>query len=477
MLGIHMRKRRASYEVDMLNGPLLGKIIRFSLALTMTNVLQLLYSAADLVVIGRFSGSETAIAAVGATNALVSLIVNFFIGLSVGVSVLVARGYGTGNRRSVEQVVHTSMTVALICGLVVMTIGLCFSKTFLVWMGTSDAIIDQSTLYLSIYFIGAPFNTIYNFGASILRSTGDTKRPFYFLSLAGLVNVILNVIFVCGFHIDVAGVAIATVASQMLSAILILLCLMKQEGMCRFTIRKMRIHGDVLREILRIGLPASIQNTLFSISAVMVQSSVNFFDVTYAAPGTAPYTSGSSAANNIEGFVYTSLNSFQHAAMSFTGQNYAAGQYNRTRKIIRCCIFSSLVVAIIMGGAAIIFGKQLLSIYVPGDTDAIFYGYQRLVVLCSTYALCGFMEVLVGQLRGLGHSMVPMLISVIGICGLRVFWISVVFEMTHDWVILFLSYPVSWIITITAQFISYYIIQKKMPKQDVDLSALQNKTA
>ncbi len=477
MLGIRMRKRRASYEVDMLNGPLLGKIIRFSLALTMTNVLQLLYSAADLVVIGRFSGSETAIAAVGATNALVSLIVNFFIGLSVGVSVLVARGYGTGNRRSVEQVVHTSMTVALICGLVVMTIGLCFSKTFLVWMGTSDAIIDQSTLYLSIYFIGAPFNTIYNFGASILRSTGDTKRPFYFLSLAGLVNVILNVIFVCGFHIDVAGVAIATVASQMLSAILILLCLMKQDGMCRFTIRKMSIHGDVLREILRIGLPASIQNTLFSISAVMVQSSVNFFDVTYAAPGTAPYTSGSSAANNIEGFVYTSLNSFQHAAMSFTGQNYAAGKYNRTRKIIRCCIFSSLVVAIIMGGAAIIFGKQLLSIYVPGDTEAIFYGYQRLVVLCSTYALCGFMEVLVGQLRGLGHSMVPMLISVIGICGLRVFWISVVFEMTHDWVILFLSYPVSWIITITAQFISYYIIQKKMPKQDIDLSALQNQTA
>ena len=477
MLGIRMRKRRASYEVDMLNGPLLGKIIRFSLALTMTNVLQLLYSAADLVVIGRFSGSETAIAAVGATNALVSLIVNFFIGLSVGVSVLVARGYGPGNRRSVEQVVHTSMTVALICGLVVMTIGLCFSKTFLVWMGTSDAIIDQSTLYLSIYFIGAPFNTIYNFGASILRSTGDTKRPFYFLSLAGLVNVILNVIFVCGFHIDVAGVAIATVASQMLSAILILLCLMKQDGMCRFTIRKMRIHGDVLREILRIGLPASIQNTLFSISAVMVQSSVNFFDVTYAAPGTAPYTSGSSAANNIEGFVYTSLNSFQHAAMSFTGQNYAAGKYNRTRKIIRCCIFSSLVVAIIMGGAAIIFGKQLLSIYVPGDTEAIFYGYQRLVVLCSTYALCGFMEVLVGQLRGLGHSMVPMLISVIGICGLRVFWISVVFEMTHDWVILFLSYPVSWIITITAQFISYYIIQKKMPKQDIDLSALQNQTA
>ena len=477
MLGIRMRKRRSSYEVDMLNGPLLGKIIRFSLALTMTNVLQLLYSAADLVVIGQFSESETAIAAVGATNALVSLIVNFFIGLSVGVSVLVARGYGTNNRRSVNQVVHTSMTVALICGLIVMVTGLCFSKTFLVWMGTSDAIIEQSTLYLSIYFIGAPFNTIYNFGASILRSTGDTKRPFYFLSLSGLVNVILNLIFVCGFHIDVAGVAIATVASQMLSAFLIVLCLMKQEGMCRFEIKRMRIHGEVLREILRIGLPASIQNTLFSISAVMIQSSINFFDVTYAAPGTAPYTGGSSAANNIEGFVYTSLNSFQHAAMSFTGQNYAAGKYNRTRKVMKCCIFSSLIVAIVMGGTAILFGRQLLSIYVPGDELAIRYGYQRLIVLCSTYALCGFMEVLVGQLRGLGRSMVPMLISVIGICGLRVFWISVVFAMTHDWIILFLSYPVSWIITISAQFISYYIIQRKLPKEDIDLSALQNQTA
>ena len=477
MLGIRMRKRRSSYEVDMLNGPLLGKIIRFSLALTMTNVLQLLYSAADLVVIGQFSESETAIAAVGATNALVSLIVNFFIGLSVGVSVLVARGYGTNNRRSVNQVVHTSMTVALICGLIVMVVGLCFSKTFLVWMGTSDAIIEQSTLYLSIYFIGSPFNTIYNFGASILRSTGDTKRPFYFLSLSGLVNVILNLIFVCGFHMDVAGVAIATVASQMLSAFLIVLCLMKQEGMCRFEIKRMRIHGEVLREILRIGLPASIQNTLFSISAVMIQSSINFFDVTYAAPGTAPYTGGSSAANNIEGFVYTSLNSFQHAAMSFTGQNYAAGKYNRTRKAMKCCIFSSLIVAIVMGGTAILFGRQLLSIYVPGDELAIRYGYQRLIVLCSTYALCGFMEVLVGQLRGLGRSMVPMLISVIGICGLRVFWISVVFAMTHDWIILFLSYPVSWIITISAQFISYYIIQRKLPKEDIDLSALQNQTA
>ncbi len=469
-------RKRSSYEVDMLNGPLLRKIIRFSLALTMTNVLQLLYSAADLVVIGRFSGSETAIAAVGATNALVSLIVNFFIGLSVGVSVMVARGYGTGNRRSVEQVVHTSMTVALICGLIVMAIGLFFSKTFLVWMGTSDAIIDQSTLYLKIYFIGAPFNTIYNFGASILRSTGDTKRPFYFLSLSGLVNVILNLIFVCGFHIDVAGVAIATVSSQMLSAILILLCLMKQEGMCRFTIKKMRIHGDVLGEILRIGLPASIQNTLFSISAVMVQSSINFFDVSYAAPNTAPYTSGSSAANNIEGFIYTSLNSFQHAAMSFTGQNYAAGKYNRTRKVLTCCIFSSLIVAIVMGSAALLFGKQLLAIYVPGDELAITYGYQRLIVLCSTYFLCGFMEVLVGQLRGLGRSMVPMLISVIGICGLRVFWITVVFAMTHDWQVLFLSYPVSWIITVAAQFISYYLIQRKLPKQDFDLSALQDQT-
>ena len=239
----------------------------------------------------------------------------------------------------------------------------------------------------------------------------------------------------------------------------------------------MRVHGEVLREILRIGLPASIQNTLFSISAVMVQSSINFFDVTYAAAGTAPYTSGSSASNNIEGFIYTSLNSFQHAAMSFTGQNYAAGKYDRTRKVLKCCVFSSLVVAIVMCSLAWVFGRQLISIYVPGDALAISYGYQRLTVLCATYFMCGLMEVLVGQLRGLGRSMVPMLISVIGICGLRVFWISVVFEMTHDWTVLFLSYPVSWAITIAAQFISYYFIQRKLPKEDMNSSTLQEQKA
>ena len=461
-----LARKRTKREVDMLNGPLFGKIMVFAFSIMLTNVLQLLYNAADLMIIGQFSGSDTAVAAVGATGTIVNLILNLFIGLSVGVSVLVARGYGTGNREDTHKAVHTALLLALISGFIVLAIGLVLSKSFLVWLNTSPAIIDQSALYLKIYFLGAPFNLIYNFGAAILRATGDAKRPLYFLSLSGLVNVILNFVFVYFFHMDVAGVALATVASQILSAVLIVMSLRRQEGMCRLYIRKLHIYKESLIRIIQIGFPASIQNTLFAISSMLIQSSVNSFDLPFVEQGIAPYTSGSAAASTIDSFLYTSLNSFLHASMNFTGQNYAAGKYSRVRKVLSTCILAAFCTGVVFGSLILVFGKPLLSIYVPGDELAITYGYQRLLVLCPTYFFCGIMEVLVGQLRGLGKSLVPMFISVLGICGFRAFWIYTIFAINHDWKVLFLSYPASWLLTSVVQYICYHIIQKKMPRTD-----------
>lgn len=470
-------RRRSGYEVDMLHGPLLIKIVRFAVLLMVSNMLQLLYNAADLIIVGQFSGSETAVAAVGATGSLCNLIVNFFIGLSVGVSVLVARGYGTGNRKSVEEVVHTAISVALISGFFVLLIGFFFSSTFLRWMGTSEAVIDQSSLYLKIYFLGAPLNLLYNFGASILRATGDTKRPLYFLAISGLANVVLNFVFVYYFNMDVAGVAIATITSQGISAVLVLLCLMKQDGMCRFYIRKMRVNREVLGQLVRIGLPASIQSSLFSIANVMIQSSINSFDAVYEAVGRAPHMSGASAAGNLEGFVYTSMNSFYQAALNFTGQNVAAKKYRRMRKVLRYCLGCAVAIGAIMGALVILFGKPLLGIYIPGDEEAIGIGYQRLLLLCSTYWLCGMMDVMVGQLRGLGYSLVPMIVTVGGACGLRIIWIATVFAQYRDWIVLHFAWPISWIITFSVLGICYLVIQKRFPKQDVEDIPVATQTA
>lgn len=458
-------RKRVNYEIDMTSGPLLGKIIRFSLSLMITNMLQLLYNAADLIVVGQFASSSTAVGAIGATGSLTGLIVNAFIGLSVGASVLVARGYGTGDREMTHRAVHTSISIAAISGIVVAIIGLIFSRTFLEWMDTSGAIIDQSALYMKIYFIGAPFNMLYNFGSSILRATGDTKRPLYFLSVAGIVNVILNIVFVLFFHLDVAGVAIATIISQMISAVLVIVCLIRQDTMCKLEIKKLRIHSDMLGQIFRIGLPASIQNSVFSISNMLIQSSINSFDTPYIDVGRTPYTSGSAASSNIENFIYTAMNAFYHAALNFTGQNYAAGKYKRTKKILWQCMACVFIVGASLGAICLIFGKPLLKIYIPRDAEAIAVGYERFVIICSTYFLCGIMDVLVGQLRGLGRSTLPMLVSIIGICGFRILWIYTYFAVHHDWKILFLSYPLSWMLTATVHFICYLMIQHKFPRE------------
>ncbi len=459
-------KARASYEVDMTTGPLLSKIIRFSISLMLTNMLQLLYNAADLIVVGQFSSNPNAVGAIGATGSLTNLIINLFIGLSVGVSVLVARGYGAGDRQRVEKVVHTSIAIAAISGFIILFIGVFFSKTFLAWMGTPEAILDDSALYLAIYFIGAPFNMVYNFGASILRATGDTKRPFYFLAVSGLVNIILNFILVLFFHMDVAGVAIGTIASQALSATLVMMCLIKQNGMCRFRIQKLRIDGRVFLDMVKIGLPASIQGCVFSLSNILIQSSINSFDVALGGL-TTPYANGSSAAGSIEAFVMMSMNSLYQAALNFTGQNAAAGQHKRVRKILWLCLASVTAVGIVVGAICVIFAEPLLSIYIPGDVQAIEIGAIRLRILCSTYFLCGIMDTVVGQLRGLGRSFVPMCVSIGGICGMRILWIYTVFAHFHTWEMLIISYPLTWILTGGIHLICYFFIQRKFPKEDV----------
>ena len=468
---IFRRKRRASYEMDMTNGNLLPMIVSFSFSLILTNVLQLLYNAADLIVVGQFSSTPGAVGAIGATGALTNLIVNLFIGLSVGVSVLTARGCGKADRAFVERVVHTSVTVALLSGLFITVFGLLFSEKILTMMGTSEAILGRSVLYLSIYFIGSPFNMVYNFGASILRATGDTKRPFYFLAISGLANVLLNLVFVCIFHMDVAGVAIATVASQVISAVLVVLCLTRQQGACRLNLKKLRVDGAVMKEMIRIGLPASIQSCIFSISNVLIQSSINSFDIPFIAEGRAPYATGSAAAASIEAFVLMSMSALYQAALNFTGQNSAAGKYRRVRRILWQCLGCVTVVGIVMGGICILFGKSLIAIYTPGDAEAIAVGYRRMLLLCSMYFLCGIMDVTVGQLRGLGRSFVPMCVSIVGICVLRVFWIYTIFAAHHTWEMLIISYPVTWVLTGAAQFVCYYFIQKKLPKEDAPTQA------
>lgn len=470
MLSMLRRRRQTSYEIDMTSGPLLSKIIQFSFSLILTNVLQLLYNAADLVIVGQFSHGSNAVGAIGATGALTNLLVNLFIGLSVGVSVLVARGYGLNDRAKVEKVVHTALSVAFISGIIIMTVGLLCSRVFLIWMGTPDVILDQAVLYLAIYFIGAPFNMVYNFGASILRATGDTKRPFYFLAIAGLANVVFNFIFVYFFNMDVAGVAIGTVVAQMISAVLVVLCLRRQPGLCRFSFRKLGVHWKSFFEMIKIGFPASIQSCVFSISNVLIQSSINSFDVILGGTAT-PYANGSSSAASIEAFVLMSMSALYQASLNFTGQNYAAGQYKRVRKVLGLCIASVIVVGIVLGAICVIFGKSLLAIYIPGDMEAIGYGYRRLVLLCSLYFFCGIMDVTVGQLRGLGRSFVPMCVSIAGICGLRVVWIYTIFAVHRSWEMLLFSYPVTWVITGAAHLICYYFIQRKFPKEDLPRDA------
>ena len=443
----------------MLNGPILPSIISYTVPIILTSLLQLLFNAADLVIVGRFRGSLS-VAAVSATSSLIMLIINLFIGLSVGAGVTVAHAMGGKEDKMVHRAVHTALPLSLVGGALVTVIGLLFSEKFLTLMGTPINVLPLAALYMKIYFSGMIFTMIYNFCASILRALGDTKSPLIFLAISGVVNVLFNVFFVTVFHMNVEGVALATVISQAISAVLVVVALMRRTDASKLFLKKIRFYKAPLLKMLRIGLPAGIQGSLFSISNVTIQSSVNSFgDI---------LMSGNGAAASIEGFVYVALNAFQQTAVNFVGQNAGAHQYKRIKKIFLQCLICSVVVSIVLGGLSYIFGEQLLGIYITDSAEAIQYGITRLGYIAVLYFLCALMDVSTGALRGMGASLAPMLISVLGVCGIRILWVYTIFQIPkyHTPECLYISYPITWVITFAAQLLCFILIYKKRVKAD-----------
>lgn len=449
-----------SKSSDMCEGPLVSKIILYTIPIILTGVLQLLFNAADLVVVGRCCGSNS-VGAVGATGSLINLMVNLFIGLSVGAGVTVAHGIGSGRSEDVHRTVHTAIPTALICGALLTVVGLLFSETFLKLMDTPKEQLSLATSYMRIYFCGTIASMLYNFGSAILRAAGDTKSPLYYLTAAGFLNVILNLIFVILFHMDVAGVALATAISQTFSGLLIVRALMKREDACRLDLKKLHIYGRQLKRILQIGFPAGIQSSLFAVSNVIIQSSINFFGPVV--------NTGNAAAQNIEGFVYTSMNSYSQTSLNFTGQNYGAGKLDRIKKIMWICLIAVFCTGMAMGLTALFFGRPLLSIYITDSEEAIKYGMVRMTYIMIPYFLCGLMDVTTGLIRGLGSSVLPMLITVLGVVGIRLGWIYIVFRIPqyHSIKSLYLSYAISWLATFGVELIVFLILMRKLKKQQI----------
>ncbi len=449
-------KEKRSYKIDMCSGPIVPRLLLFAVPLILSSNLQLLFNAADVVVVGKYAG-DNSLGAVGSVGPLINLLVAAFVGLSIGSNVLASRYYGSGNETQLSKTVHTSMLVALFSGLILAVVGFAFAHTILVWMNSPDETLPLASLYLKIYFLGMPASMLYNFGSAILRAVGDTRRPLYYLTAAGVVNVILNLIFVINFHMGVAGVGLATVIAQIISAILVVRCLMKEEGALRLVIGDLSIDRDIFSKIIRIGLPASFQGMLFSFSNVIIQSSVNSFGATVVA--------GNSAAQNIEGFVYISMNSFYQACISFVTANVGARRYERINKVLIRAEACVIVTGMLLGGSAYLFGYGLLSIYT--DSEAVIAaGVIRLMYICLPYFLCGMMDVMVGGLRGLGYAILPMIVSLVGACGLRLIWIFTFFRLSrfHETKYLYITYPVSWTVTLLAHILCYIIVKRRFDK-------------
>lgn len=440
------------YEMDMCSGPLLSKILAFTFPLLLSSVLQLLFNAADVVVVGRYAGN-TALAAVGSTGALINLIVNLFMGLSVGVSVTVARHYGAQEYGDVSTAVHTAILMSLIGGVVSSVFGFLLAKPLLELMGSPADVIDQAALYVRIYFLGMPASMFYNFGSAILRAVGDTKRPLYYLSVSGVLNVLLNLLFVIRFSMGVAGVALATILSQYVSAALIAICLTRSESCYRLHWNELALHKDKALPIIRIGLPAGLQSSIFSVSNVVIQSSVNSFGSIAMA--------GSAAAANIEGFVYVSMNSVAQASLSFASQNIGARQYERVGKICRTCLLLATFFGLLLGNGVYLLHDVLLGFYSP-DPAVIAAGTIRLSIIGTTYFLCGLMDTLACTLRAMGKSLLPTIVTILGACGLRILWIYTVFPLDRTFFTLFLSYPISWGVTGAVHAVCYLFTKRSM---------------
>lgn len=450
-----LKNQNKSYEMNMTTGPLFKKVILFGIPLMLSGILQLLFNAADMIVAGQFIGSS-ALAAIGSTSSLINLLINIFMGLSVGSSVVVGHFYGANSKKDVEETVHTAIYISLISGIFLAFIGYFLTKPLLVLMGTPSDVLNQAVIYMQVYFLGMPVMLLYNFGSAILRAVGDTRRPLYYLLLAGILNVILNIGFIVIFHMGVVGVALATILSQCVSAYLIMRCLMKQEGSVKFSFQKLKISPDKLKSIIRVGLPAGIQGAIFSVSNVLIQSSINQFGSIAMA--------GSTATANLEGFVYTAMNSFYQTCLSFTSQNHGAKEYGRIKKILLYCLVLVIIVGGLLSFLVKLNGASLLRLY-NTDPEVIEFGLLRLNIIFSTYFLCGMMDVMVGSLRGMGFSIVPMIVSLLGACGFRILWIIFIFPFFHTLPGLFVVYPLSWAITLLAHTITFLIFFRQKQKK------------
>lgn len=438
--------------MDMCSGPLLKKILIFTIPVMASGILQLLFNATDIIVVGRYAGKES-LAAVGSTTALINLIINLFVGLSVGANVITAKYYGAGKEKDVSETVHTAILTAVISGIILVIIGIILATPLLRMMDSPEDVLGKSALYLKIYFLGMPAMMLYNFGSAVLRAVGDTKRPLYYLILSGSVNVCLNLISVICFGMGVAGVGIATVVAQYISAAMVVRCLIKEDGSYGINLSELRITGSKLKEIMFVGIPAGMQGVVFALSNVLIQSSINSFGSIAMA--------GNTAASNIEGFIYISMNSYNQTAISFTSQNIGGKKIERVGKILLICIGLVSMFGIILGFGAYFAGNTLLHIY-SSDMEVIHYGLMRMRVICLTYFTCGIMDVFAGSVRGMGYSVMPMIISLIGACGLRIVWIYTIFKAHHTLTTLYISYPVTWVITICAYIVCYTICIKKV---------------
>ncbi|MCI8651250.1 MAG: MATE family efflux transporter [Oscillospiraceae bacterium] len=439
------------HEIDMCTGSLAPKILAFALPLMLSSIMQLLFNAADIIVVGKFAG-DASLAAVTSTSSLINLLINLFMGLSIGANVTVAQSIGHGDTDRAERAVHTAILLSLCSGVFLGIFGVFAARQLLELMSSPENVIGLSTLYLRIYFLGMPASLFYNFGSALLRAGGDTRRPLNYLTIAGIINALLNLLLVIVFHLDVAGVAIATIISQYISAALVLRCLTRETGPLRLDLKALRIDRPVLGEIVRIGLPAGFQGIVFSLSNVVIQSSINSFgDIVMA---------GSGASANIEGFVYMGMNAFHQTCLTFTSQNYGAGKCERVDKVLLWCQGFVIFTGLFLGGLACFFGRTLLGIYSPSP-DVIDQGMIRLMYVAAPYFLCGIMDVMVGSLRGLGWSLAPMVVSILGACGLRLIWVATVFQIYHTPQCLYLSYPVTWIITGGVHVLCFLFIRRE----------------
>lgn len=446
-----------SKNVDMCNGSLFKSLIRFAVPLMLSGVLQLFFNAADVVVVGKFAGDES-LAAVGATTTLINLLTNLFIGLSVGANVLVANYYGARQERDVHETVHTSMIISLFSGILLTVVGFVAAPFLLSLMQTPADVIDLSVIYLRTYFMGMPAVMIYNFGSAILRAAGDTKRALYILLSSGVVNVAFNLIFVIAFHWGVFGVGLATIISQYISAAFIVLCLVKEKSLIRLEIKKLRIYKKKLIRILQIGIPAGFQGMMFSLSNVVIQSSINGFGKVVVA--------ASAASVSVEGFAFTSMNAFHQAAVSFTSQNIGARKFDRISKILFISLFYVVLVGAFFAFLFLCFGKTLIGFYTTSP-EVISEGVKRLSIIAGSYFICGLMDVTSGSLRGMGYSFTPMIVSLLGVCVLRVVWVATIFQMDrfHTVETIYYSYPVTWVVTFTAHFVTFIVAKYKIKKK------------